>query len=64
LDTLTCRHYSMDFLSPERVTDPDEVPIEHLDYSYVQTCSEPKELEAMLALLKVRSAFLSLSDPA
>ena len=30
----------------------DDVPIEHLDYSYVENCDKVEELKAILSVLK------------
>lgn len=44
----------MDPLAPVSVSNvvPDDIPAEHLDYSYVEKCSDPRELRALLETLK------------
>lgn len=45
-------HFSMDFLGLDSKGKDVDVPIEHLDYGYVEECKDPEELLAILRVLQ------------
>ncbi len=47
-----CGKVVMDFLGLDKKPEDENVPIEHLDYAYVEKCADPHELHRILRVLK------------